>query len=191
MVFCLLWTCQPFWLTHMYLNRVYNLTDTRAIGVKRMLASKGSLWGEQERAVLKCFRGTRLAFKPVVPVTLLDYPLIPPFPLSPCCNSFSCVRRLLYSGNKTGLFMTFLYSSEEISGRPAGRILNLWSNLRLWNTMIWARMLKKQQQLCEKTLWINHLLMDVEPWCYRWIGFDGLELWLGWGTEHLTVLKTL
>ena len=87
--------------------------------------------------------------------------------------------------------MTFLYSSEEISGRPAGRILNLWSNLRLWNTMIWARMLKKQQQLCEKTLWINHLLMDVEPWCYRWIGFDGLELWLGWGTEHLTVLKTL
>ena len=50
---------------------------------------------------------------------------------------------------------------------------------------------EKQQQLCEKTLWINHLLMDVEPWCYRWIGFDGMELWLGWGTEHLTVLKTL
>ena len=29
---------------------------------------------------------------------------------------------------------------------------------------------------------------DVAPWCYKWIRM-GLDLWVGWGKEHLSVLK--
>ena len=37
---------------------------------------------------------------------------------------------------------------------------------------------------------INHLRMDVAPWCYKWVDWVGIEyIWVVLGIEPYTVLK--
>ena len=34
---------------------------------------------------------------------------------------------------------------------------------------------------------INHLRMDVAPWCYKWIWMDGRDWISGWGIDIISI----
>ena len=57
-----------------------------------------------------------------------------------------------------------------------------------WNMHFLVFNLDKQKWTKEQK---SAFQMDVAPWCYKWIDWEGMDLWVGWGIEHLTVLISI